>query len=348
MQIVCNRELTRYWKHYVHNYVMKEKQGYGYIYRLFGEVSINLINSGQDLFKIINIAACSKLHGIAYWEEGRLMEARNHCLEEARERYIKLLKNNLGLVKRILNGEMLAKEAKNITDSTKEIKKQFEQRNEEYRKFYEEVWVENLKSLSNECKNSKELEIIKLEVDKLLKESKAQYKILKNNKTDKVKADEVFVQPMLEYSDLINAYYKLIIKLCENIESRFRWDGSFNSNFFEQQKFVLGEDETQFTKISKQYIKKLSHQELFKFTDLMVNYYYSKENSKEWQKIIDQYYIHWQNNKPKIEEIGNVLVFALSQLTNLLNERFEKKETFFEKEKIRAIKAMEESETINK
>ncbi|WP_265027712.1 hypothetical protein [Wolbachia endosymbiont (group B) of Chorthippus parallelus] len=326
----------------VHDYVMKEKQGYGYIYRLFGEISVNLINSGQDLFKIINIAACNKLHYIAYWEEGRLMESRNQYLEEVREHYIKPLKNNLGFVKKILDEEMSIREARNILDSTKEIRKKFEQRNEEYQKFYEEIWIENLKSLSKECKNCKELEIIKLEVGKLLKEGETQYKILKSHKKDKVQPDEVFVEPILEYSDLINSYYKLIIKLCENIENCFRWD---NSDFFEQQKFVLGADETEFTEISKEYIKKLSCQELFKFANLMVNYYYNKENGKGLQEVVGQYY---NGGNPKRREIGSISVFALNQLTELLEKKFEKKETFFEKEKKRTKKAIEESNDIRR
>lgn len=326
----------------VPDYVMKEKQGYGYIYRLFGEISVNLINSGQDLFKIINIAACNKLHYIAYWEEGRLMESRNQYLEEVREHYIKPLKNNLGFVKKILNKEMSIREARNILDSTKGIRKKFEQRNEEYQKFYEEIWIENLKSLSKECKNSKELEILKLEVGKLLKEGETQYKILKSHKKDKVQPDEVFVEPILEYSDLINSYYKLIIKLCENIESCLRWD---NSDFFEQQKFVLGADETEFTEISKEYIKKLSCQELFKFANLMVNYYYNKENGKGLQEVVGQYY---NGGNPKRREIGSISVFALNQLTELLEKKFEKKETFFEKEKKRTKKAKEESNDIRR
>ncbi|WP_341810577.1 hypothetical protein [Wolbachia endosymbiont (group A) of Campoletis raptor] len=329
----------------VHDYVMKEKQGYGYIYRLFGEISVNLINSGQDLFKIINIAACNKLHYIAYWEEGRLMESRNQYLEEVREHYIQPLKNNLGFVKKILNKEMSIREARNILDSTKEIRKKFERRNEEYQKFYEEIWVENLKSLSKECKDSKELEIIKLEVGKLLQEGEAQYKILKSHKKDKVQPDEVFVEPILEYADLVNAYCKLIIKLCENIESCFRLSGRFNGNFFEQQKFVLGADETEFTEISKEYIKKLSCQELFKFADLMVNYYYNKENGKGLQKVVGQYY---NSGNPKRREIGNISVFVLNQLTDLLEGKFEKKETFFEKEKKRTKKAIEESNDIRR
>lgn len=326
----------------VHDYVMKEKQGYGYIYRLFGEISVNLINSGQDLFKIINIAACNKLHYIAYWEEGRLMESRNQYLEEVREHYIKPLKNNLGFVKKILNEEMSIREARNILDSTKKIRKKFEQRNEEYQKFYEEIWVENLKSLSKECKNCKELEIIKLEVGKLLREGEAQYKILKSYKKDKVQPDEIFVEPILEYADLVNSYYKLIIKLCENIESCFRWD---NSDFFEQQKFVLGADETEFTEISKKHIKELSCQGLFKFANLMVNYYYNKENGKGLQKVVGQYY---NGGNPKRREIGNISVFVLNQLTDLLEGKFEKKETFFEKEKKRTKKAIEESNDIRR
>nr|WP_253308818.1 hypothetical protein [Rickettsia endosymbiont of Ceutorhynchus assimilis] len=103
---------------------------------------------------------------------------------------------------------------------------------------------------------------------------------MKNYKKDKVQPDEIFVEPILEYADLINSYYKLIIKLCENIESCFHWD---NSDFFEQQKFVLGADETEFTEISKKYIKEPSYQDLFKFANLMVNYYYSKENGKGLQ-----------------------------------------------------------------
>ncbi|WP_174516808.1 hypothetical protein [Wolbachia endosymbiont of Cardiocondyla obscurior] len=326
----------------VHDYVMKEKQGYGYIYRLFGEISVNLINSGQDLFKIINIAACNKLHYIAYWEEGRLMESRNQYLEEVREHYIKPLKNNLGFVKKILNKEMSIREARNILDSTKGIRKKFEQRNEEYQKFYEEIWVENLKSLSKECKNCKELEIIKLEVGKLLKEGETQYKILKSYKKDKVQPDEIFVEPILEYADLINSYYKLIVKLCENIENCFRWD---NSDFFEQQKFVLGADETEFTEISKEYIKKLSCQGLFKFANLMVNYYYNKENCKGLQEVVGKYY---NGGNLKRREIGNISVFALNQLTDLLEKKFEKKETFFEKEKKRTKKAIEESNDIRR
>lgn len=329
----------------VHDYVMKEKQGYGYTYRLFGEISVNLINSGQDLFKIINIAACSKLHNIAYWEEGRLMEARNQYLEEVREHYIKPLKNNLGFVKKILNKEMSIREARNILDSTKEIRKKFERRNEEYQKFYEEIWVENLKSLSKECKNCKELEIIKLEVGKLLKEGETQYKILKSHKKDKVQPDEIFVEPILEYADLVNSYYKLIIKLCENIESCVRLSGSFNGNFFEQQKFVLGADETEFTEISKKYIKELSCQELFKFANLMVNYYYNKEDGRGLQKVVSQYY---NGGNLKRREIGNISVFALNQLTDLLEKKFEKKETFFEKEKKRTKKAIEESNDIRR
>ncbi|WP_157956342.1 hypothetical protein [Wolbachia endosymbiont of Folsomia candida] len=324
----------------VHDYVMKEthpNKTYGHIYRLFGELPVSLINSGKELYKIINVAASSKLFYLALWEEGMLMQERNRYLREAKEHYVEPLENMLSLVKKILSSKEPMQEAKNCIDSMNKIKGSFEKYNEKYQKSYEEMWVQNLKELNQECKSAEGLKIIKPEVEKLVKEAKEQYQILKSNKAGKVKPDGIFVQPMLEYTNLINMYYKFAVKLCENIESCFptRRNVRFNDDLFKQQKFALGEEETEFTEISKKYMRELSYQELSQFSNLMVNYYYHNQSEKELDEKINKYYIRYQSNVYTKKEIGNVIVFVLNHLATLLNEELKPLETFFEKDRRR-------------
>ncbi|WP_339045257.1 hypothetical protein [Candidatus Mesenet endosymbiont of Agriotes lineatus] len=328
----------------IHAYVMQDgraNEKYGHIYRLFGEIPISVINGNQEISKIVNIAACSKLYYLAYWEEGKLMQARNNYLGKVKE-YIALLKNHLNLMEKMFNKEAMTKEVgNNLIQATNTIKKDFDECHENYKRDYEENWLENLKLLSEECGKSKEFEIIKPEVDKLLKEGKEQYKILNGYKSDKVKPDEVFVQPVLEYTNLVEVYYKFIIKLCEDIRSCFptRVSG-FDKEAYNRQKFIVGEGKTEFIEKSKDYIRsKLSYGELSEFLNYMINYYYHRQNKKELKEEINKYY---DDKVQRKEEIGNVLIFALDHLAKLYQEEFKQKENWFEKEKRRMEEARKE------
>ncbi|VVC35030.1 Harbinger transposase-derived nuclease domain,Putative transposase IS4/IS5 family, partial [Cinara cedri] len=327
----------------VHNYVIETRRGHGYLYRLFGELSVELINNEENLSKLVNIVACGKLWEIAYWEEGRLMENRNYYLKEAREHYVKLCKNKLSLLKDLLNTEPVPIEGIiSIRDMIGKVQKELDEDIKKYKKLYNDVWVKNLKKLSEECKKEEKLQVIKPEIDELLKKSHEQYEILQGKKTGKVKADEIFAQPILEYRNLMNMYYKLVMKLSKNIEKGCTQNDVI---YLSQQKFVLGEENTGFTNASKEYIKELSEQELCKFVELMVGFYCDKQGREKLQGVIYGYY---QGNGKKIYEIGNILIFALSRLAELLEEKFVEKETFFQKEEKRREEAVKESEAIKK
>ncbi|GFR03854.1 uncharacterized protein TNCT_490682, partial [Trichonephila clavata] len=308
----------------VHGYVMKERhpnQKYGFIYRLFGEQEVDLIYSSENLSEVMNVTVCNKLYNLAYLEGEELIKARNNCLKK--------VESYLESINKMYDNR---REVRNCVDSVKE---EFEQ----YKVSYQKVLVENLKLLSNECRNSQELKTIKTEVDKLLEESKEQYKILKDCRIDKVKPDEVFVQPFLEYFTLMNMYRKFIIG-DDDMRYRTLWPYSrvFETISDTQKKFTLEKNETSFTKLSKEYIKTLSYRKLSEFSSLMVSYY-NGESTEELKKEIGKYY---SGNIPTEEEIKNVLFCALNQLTKLLKEKFKPRETFLEREKRINAEAEEE------
>ncbi len=333
----------------IHRYAMQERRAnekYGHIYRLFGEIPISVINGDQDISEVVNIAACSKLYDLAYWEEGELMQVRNNYLDEIKTFTIKSLQTDLKSIRSMFNGDSMRPDnIQNVQTMINKSKKEFNKYCDEYKKKYKEYWLENLKLLSEECGKSQEFKIIKPEVDKLLKEGKEQYKILNGYKSDKVKPDEVFVQPALEYTNLVEMYYKFIIKLCEDIKSCFpMYYFGFNEEAYNKQKFIVGEGKTEFIEKSEDYIRsKLSHGELSEFLNYMISYYYG-QNKKELRDEINKYY----PDEVQREEIGNVLIFALDHLEKLYQEEFQQKENWFEKEKRRMEEARKEATEIDR
>ncbi|WP_339045255.1 hypothetical protein [Candidatus Mesenet endosymbiont of Agriotes lineatus] len=318
------------------------------IYRLFSYVPISIINGNQDISQVINMAVYRKLHDLEYWEGALLIPARNNYLGEMKRVIIGALQIDLESIRTMFDdGSMDQEKIKIIHNMVNKSKEEFNECCNEYKEEYKKHWLEKLKLLNEECCKSKELEMIRSEIEELLKESEQQYRLLGSYKSNKVKPDEVFVQPILKYTDLAKKYYKFILKLCEDIRSCFyKWGplgGGFDSCALDKQKFVVGNNETEFITESKKYMKELSHNKLSEFLSLMINYYCYEQNEKELREEIDKYY----RKKVGRKEIGNVLIFALDRLAELYQEEFKQEETWFEKEKKKAEEAEKEAERIS-
>ncbi|WP_157956339.1 coiled-coil domain-containing protein [Wolbachia endosymbiont of Folsomia candida] len=319
----------------VHEHVMKKhkciyNQYYG-IYELYGKMAMSALNSGKDILDLVDISSfdggsivLDSLHSLIYREEGHLMRGRNEYIKEAKG-LIKKLRSSFDLMKDYASG-------KNSTDAVdafvKMKKSEFDGHYESYKQRYYSNKVEQLEMLLDKCKKNKRLEIIKNEVEELLKESNAQYKILIGKESGI--ANELFVQPALSYKALAEMYCKFITQLCNEIKK-----GAVSDSELKQMLSKTGVD-SDFIKESKKEIGKFSDAKLLNFLDEVINNYYPEgmfASKSLGRKRIAEMMSEFSDQKESDAEIINLIVFTLKLLEERLDEKFQEKETYFDREK---------------
>ncbi|WP_265027456.1 MULTISPECIES: hypothetical protein [unclassified Wolbachia] len=285
----------------IHDYITKDKGMVEnrVVYRLFEDAPIkNIIDRGT--LKVGNIVAKSELSSIAFWEGEILMRGRNEYLSSARSCVEVLSK--------------LPKDGNVIND----VRKGFDESYKRYRNLYQEKWIKNLEELSRNCMRVKELEVVKNDVDMLLKESKEQYEILAGNqRLLEGKADRVFIEPILEYCNLMNIYFKF-----------FNVTGGKGINECSMEKNGISEE-------GKQNIEKLSYQELLKSASDSCNELAGKLKRDKRVELSNQ------GRESRTKELGKVL-FKLERGAKLLEEKFKERKTLMEREEERIAAEREE------
>ncbi|WP_425384576.1 hypothetical protein [Wolbachia endosymbiont (group A) of Cerceris ruficornis] len=288
----------------IHDYITKDKSMVEkrVVYRLFEDAPIkNVID--RDALKVGNKVAKSELSSIAFWEGEILMRGRNEYLSSVRSCLEVLSK--------------LPKDGNVIND----VRKGFDESYKRYRNLYQEKWIKNLEELSRNCVREKELEVVKNDVDMLLKESKEQYEILEGNqRLLEGKADRVFIEPILEYCNLMNIYFTF-----------FNVAGEKNMEEYCRERDSISEEE-------KQEIERLSHQELLKSARDTCSELASKLTKNKKGKLVNQ-----EGRESRIKELGRVL-FELERATKLLEEKFKERKTLMEREEERIAAEREERE----
>ncbi|WP_353270790.1 hypothetical protein [Wolbachia endosymbiont (group A) of Hedychridium roseum] len=225
---------------------------------------------------------------------------------------------------------------------------------------YYKRWVDYLESLNARCEKSELLEVIKEAVEKFLKESKEQYEMLVGQSYG-VNPDENFVLPMLDYFTLMEAYYKFATKLLKDKKNCYSLQGyRFDSDALDKISSILKE-----SKDSKEVLKekskeevegessheeriekknqlsykdnikedKLSYRELLFHTRAMVNSYVKNDDNELNEEVKRSYKESKVGKVPTKEEIGNVIVFMLKRLEELLSNRFQSKKTAFQRQR---------------
>ncbi|WP_341814263.1 hypothetical protein [Wolbachia endosymbiont (group A) of Machimus atricapillus] len=285
----------------IHDYITKDKSMVEnrVVYRLFEDAPIkNVID--RDALKVGNKVAKSELSSIAFWEGEILMRGRNEYLSSVRSCLEVLSK--------------LPKDGNVIND----VRKGFDESYKRYRNLYQEKWIKNLEELSRNCVREKELEVVKNDVDMLLKESKEQYEILEGNqRLLEGKADRVFIEPILEYCNLMNIYFTF-----------FNVTGGKGINECSMEKNGISEEE-------KQNIEKLSYQELLKSASDSCNELAGKLKRDKRVELSNQ------GRESRTKELGKVL-FKLERGAKLLEEKFKERKTLMEREEERIAAEREE------
>ncbi|WP_264735772.1 hypothetical protein [Wolbachia endosymbiont (group A) of Rhinocyllus conicus] len=236
---------------------------------------------------------------------------------------------------------------------------------------YYKCWVDYLESLNARCEKSELLEVIKEAVEKFLKESKEQYEMLVGQSYG-VNPDENFVLPMLDYFTLMEAYYKFATKLLKDKKNCYSLQGyRFDSDALDKISSILKE-----SKDSKEVLKekskeevegessheeriekknqlsykdnikedKLSYRELLFHTRAMVNSYVKNDDNELNEEVKRSYKESKVGKVPTKEEIGNVIVFMLKRLEELLSNRFQSKKTAFQRQREESKQLKEERE----
>ncbi|WP_375316489.1 hypothetical protein [Wolbachia endosymbiont (group A) of Colletes cunicularius] len=287
----------------IHDYITKDKSMVEnrVVYRLFEDAPIkNVID--RDALKVGNKVAKSELSSIAFWEGEILMRGRNEYLSSVRSCLEVLSK--------------LPKDGNVIND----VRKGFDESYKRYRNLYQEKWIKNLEELSRNCVREKELEVVKNDVDMLLKESKEQYEILAGNqRLLEGKADRVFIEPILEYCNLMNIYFKF-----------FNVTGGKGINECSMEKNGISEE-------GKQNIEKLSYQELLKSASDSCNELAGKLKRDKRVELSNQ------GRESRTKELGKVL-FKLERGAKLLEEKFKERKTLMEREEERIAAERKERE----
>jgi hypothetical protein len=180
-----------------------------------------------------------------------------------------------------------------------------------YRGLYQEKWIKNLEELRKRCVGMKELEIVKGDVDMLLKESKEQHEILKRSQELVAgRADKMFIQPILEYYILMNIYFAF-----------FNVVGKDDIKECCRERDSISEEE-------KREIEKLVRQELLKSARDACSELASELTRSKKSKLANQ------GKEDRLKELGKVL-FKLEHAVTLLEEGFKVNETLKEREEKR-------------
>jgi hypothetical protein len=185
---------------------------------LFGVISVNTIvnainddstRSNRQASKmeiLVGSAVVSTLRDLITYRQGFLMSARNCFLQKTS--YVDNLKNFLNNPQIIMHHESIKKE---IDYSSSKIEKYVIL----YVQNYARDWLGILEGIKKSCKKVASMKCIESEIDKLLKTSKKEYKILEEcvesfQKKEKIKliqdADVCFVQPIIHYANLMSIY----------------------------------------------------------------------------------------------------------------------------------------------
>ncbi|WP_264732310.1 hypothetical protein [Wolbachia endosymbiont (group A) of Sphaerophoria taeniata] len=176
-----------------------------------------------------------------------------------------------------------------------------------------------------------------------------------------VNPDENFVLPMLDYFTLMEAYYKFATKLLKDKKNCYSLQGyRSDSDALDKISSILKE-----SKDSKEVLKekskeevegessheeriekknqlsykdnikedKLSYRELLFHTRAMVNSYVKNDDNELNEEVKRSYKESKVGKVPTKEEIGNVIVFMLKRLEELLSNRFQSKKTAFQRQR---------------
>ncbi|GFR03881.1 uncharacterized protein TNCT_490801 [Trichonephila clavata] len=350
----------------IHSYIMQDetfilnKDCY-LLYRMYNRIPLSTLSSDEkDISGVVKVSsidgmsALFELSLLADQEEGFLMEARNRYLNDAKA-FVKSLHNNLLSIK-----DAEYNDIRSLSANIEHTRKIFDDAYNKYVEEYYKHWVDYLESLNARCEKSELLEVIKEAVEKLLKESKEQYEMLVGQSYG-VNPDENFVLPMLDYFILMEAYYKFATKLLKDKEGCYKFLGySSNSGALNKISSILKESEDSkevLKEKSKEEImselsskeskkkekklsykdnikeKKLSYRELLFHAKAMVNVYVKNDNNELSEEIKRSYKGSEASKVPSKKEIGNVIVFMLKHLEELLSNRFQIKKTAFQRQK---------------
>ncbi|WP_434732415.1 hypothetical protein [Wolbachia endosymbiont of Zygogramma bicolorata] len=347
----------------IHSYIMQDetfilnKDCY-LLYRMYNRIPLSTLSSDEkDISRVVKVSsidgnsALFELSFLADQEEEFLMRARNRYLKDAKAS-VEFLCEKLLAIKNITY-----KEIESLSNVIEVRWKDFDSAYNGYVEEYYKRWVDYLESLNARCEKSELLEVIKEAVEKLLKESKEQYEMLVGQSYG-VNPDENFVLPMLDYFTLMEAYYKFATKLLKDKKNCYSFHGyRFDSDALDKISSILKE-----SKDSKEVLKekskeevegessheeriekknqlsykdnikedKLSYRELLFHTRAMVNSYVKNDDNELNEEVKRSYKESKVGKVPTKEEIGNVIVFMLKRLEELLSNRFQSKETAFQ------------------
>ncbi|WP_341821429.1 hypothetical protein [Wolbachia endosymbiont (group A) of Myopa testacea] len=355
----------------IHSYIMQDetfilnKDCYS-LYRMYNRIPLSTLSSDEkDISRVVKVSsidgmsALFELSFLADQEEGFLMEARNRYLKDAKAS-VEFLCEKLLAIKNITY-----KEIESLSNVIEVRWKEFDSAYNGYVEEYYKHWVSYLESLNARCEKSELLEVIKEAVEKLLKESKEQYEMLVS-KSYCVNPDDNFVLPTLDYSILMEAYYKFATKLLKDKKNCYSFQGyRSDSDALDKISSILKE-----SKDSKEVLKekskkakskeevegessheeriekknqlsykdnikedKLSYRELLFHTRAMVNSYVKNDDNELNEEVKRSYKEPKVGKVPTKEEIGNVIVFMLKRLEELLSNRFQSKKTAFQRQK---------------
>ncbi|WP_375315960.1 hypothetical protein [Wolbachia endosymbiont (group A) of Colletes cunicularius] len=350
----------------IHSYIMQDetfilnKECY-LLYRMYNRIPLSTLSNDEKnvsgvvkVSSIDGMSALFELSLLAYQEEGFLMVARNRYLNDAKASVASLRKKLLSI-----KGAEYS-DIKLLSAEIEGTRKIFDGNYNKYVEEYYKEWVNRLQCLSTRCEKSGLLEVIKEGVEKLLKESEEQYEMLVI-KSYGVNPDENFVLPILDYFTLMEAYYEFATKLLEDKKGCYSLRGwRSNSDALDKISSILKESKESkevLEEKSKEEEKGLSYKDNIKenrlsyrglliHTRAMVNAYVKNDDNELSEEVKRSYKGSEASEVPSKEEMGNVVVFMLRSLEELLDKRFQVKKTAFQRqdEEFKQLKA----ETIKK
>jgi hypothetical protein len=318
----------------------KVKKKLGARYQLFGVISVNTIvnainddstRSNRQASKmeiLVGSGIINALGRLIKYRQGFLMSARNCFLQKTH--YVDNLKNFLNNPQIIMHHESIKKEIDCSSSNIEEYVILYVQN-------YARDWLGILEGIKKSCKEVESMKCIESEIDKLLKTSKKEYKILEEcvesfQKKEKIKlvqdADVCFVQPVIHYANLTNIYSIFLNRLSEKKHS-LGITGIISCIFpvvdlpatancteaidFEQEKERFKED-----------CKTIEISELSDICYELIDYYFDKKlpSNKLLQEI----------GRLSKEEIKEMLIICTNYYRECLDKNFKHIETYLERQ----------------
>ncbi|WP_265017600.1 J domain-containing protein [Wolbachia endosymbiont (group A) of Epistrophe grossularia] len=361
----------------IHSYIIQDetfilnKDCY-LLYGIYNRIPLSTLSSDEkDISRVVKVSSIDGMS--ALFELSRLADQEEEFLMRARNRYLKDAKASVEFLceKLLAIKNITYKEIESLSNVIEVRWKEFDSAYNGYVEEYYKRWVDYLESLNARCEKSELLEVIKEAVEKFLKESKEQYEMLVGQSYG-VNPDENFVLPMLDYFTLMEAYYKFATKLLKDKKNCYSLQGyRFDSDALDKISSILKE-----SKDSKEVLKekskeevegessheeriekknqlsykdnikedKLSYRELLFHTRAMVNSYVKNDDNELNEEVKRSYKESKVGKVPTKEEIGNVIVFMLKRLEELLSNRFQSKKTAFQRQREESKQLKEERE----